>query len=164
MDVLTNLMAFDTLKRRHSFSHCVLTSSPFSFCFSINLWSEFGSLTTFSIQCLAPRSYFTGYIAKVFILLHSGDEWTKNMGHASALGLASRCSLGISQSRNDPPGMKCPLLGNVFIISDDWTNERFLFYILGVLRKWLYHPICIFHSVFVNHIALCLLFSLSLPT
>lgn len=103
MNVLTNLMAFYTLKRGYSFSHRVLASGPFSFCLNVNLWSECGVLITFFIQCLAPRSYFTGYIAKVYILLHSVGEWIKNMGHASALGLASGCSLGTRQGRNDPP-------------------------------------------------------------
>lgn len=72
----------------------------------------------FSIQCLAPGSYFTGYIAKVYILLHSGGEWIKNIGHASALGLVSGYPLGTSGGRNGSPGMKSPFLGSV-MISDD---------------------------------------------
>ena len=53
--------------------------------------------------------------------------------------------------------MYCSLLGSVFMIRD-WTNEGFLFYIPGILRKYLYYPIFLFYSIFVNHN--CSLFSL----
>lgn len=120
-------VTFYGFKRRYSFSPC----DPFTLCFSVNMWSEFGVLLTFSIHCLVPKSYLIGCIANIHFSILAG-EWRGSMGRAP--GEVSGCSSGAGWGMDDPPVMYCPLLGSVFLVND-WTNVGSLFYIPGVFKK-----------------------------